>query len=116
MPLRPDRVAGGLRSRAATFFTDCVMDGPDRCRGRRSNFGVRRPAEALMASVIEGAAGSMLLRLGIAAVARPEGLVERDDLFRCRAMSLRLRDTAAGLKAERKRRQIAQLLGQHVQL
>src|SRR5215813_2839282 len=97
MPLRPDLVAGGFLSRLATFFTDCVMDCPERCRARRSPFGVRRPAEALMASVIEGAAGSMLLSLGIAAVARPESLVERVDLFRCRAMSLRLRDTAAGL-------------------
>src|SRR6516165_3526949 len=97
MPFRPDRVAGGLRSRVATFLTDCVMDCPDRCCGRRSNFGVGRPAEALTASVIEGTAGSMLVCLAIATVARPEGLVERDDLFRCRAMSLHLRDTAAGL-------------------
>src|SRR5262245_50268644 len=92
------------------------MECPARCRGRRSNFGVRRPAEALMASVIEGATGSMLLSVGLAAVARPEGLVERADLFRCRAMPLHLRDTATGLQTQGERRQIAQLLGQHFQL
>src|SRR5262245_18040097 len=92
------------------------MECPARCRGRPSNFGVRRPAEALMASVIEGAAGSMLLSVGLAAVARPEGLVERADFFRCRAMSLRLRDPATGLQAQGERGQIAQLLGQHFQL
>src|SRR5262245_33666732 len=116
MPFRPDLVLGGLRWRAATLFTDWVIEWPARCRGRRSDFGVIRPAEALMASVIEGAAGSMLLSVGLAAVARPEGLVERADLFGCRAMSLRLRDAAAGLQTQGERRQIAQLLGQHCQL
>src|SRR5215475_8891122 len=116
MPFRPVLVLGGLRWRAATFFTDWVMDGPAGCRGRRSTLGVRRPADALMASVIESGVCSMSFPVGLAGIARPEGLEERADLLRCRAMSLHLRDTAPGLQALGERRQVAQLLGQHFEL
>src|SRR6516164_6801674 len=98
MPFLPVLVLGGLRSRAATFFNDWVMECADRCRAPRSGFGVRRPTEALMASVIDSGAASSSLTIGNTAVARPDGLIDGCNLFRCRAISLRLRDTAAGLQ------------------
>src|SRR5829696_5473696 len=98
MPLRPVRVAGGLRLWLATFCMACVSEAsvPRADRGLPPRGSPS--ATALMASVIDRAARATSFARGFA-VARPEGLVERDDFFRCRAISLALRDAAAGLQA-----------------
>src|SRR6185369_10343552 len=110
MPLRPVRVAGGLRLWAATFFTDCDSEssaGGRRCLPARAGW---RPTEALMASVIESAVPATSLPRAIGVVACPERFVERGDLFGCRAILLGLRDAAARLQSLAESRQLAQSL------
>src|SRR5688572_9833337 len=115
MPLRPVRVVGGLRLWLPTFFTAWERD---RSAGRRGGLLLgpcgRRPAAALMASVIDGAACSTSLSR-VRAVARPEGLVERGDFFCRRAIFLGLRNAATGLQALAEGRQLAQPLGRDLQ-
>src|SRR5689334_15194160 len=110
MPLRPVRVAGGLRFWIATFFTDCDSESSARCRRGLPAPGGSRPADALMASVIESPVSATSLSCAICVVACPERFVERGDLFGCRAILLGLRDAAARLQSLAESCQLAQPL------
>src|SRR6478736_6440197 len=110
MPLRPVRVAGGLRFWIATFFTDCDSESSARCRRGLPAPGGSRPADALMASVIDSAVCPTSLSRVVCVVACPECFVERGDLFGCRAILLGLRDAAAGLQSLAESCELAQPL------
>src|SRR5581483_7732610 len=116
MPLRPARVAGGLRRRLATFFIASLSDGSgEGWRGLWLRLPPgRRPAAALISSVIDsGAPATSLSRLFFLAVARPEACVEGRDLLCRRAIPLGLRDAATTLEPLGECRQLAQPLCRH---
>src|SRR5688572_24989250 len=116
MPFRPVRVAGGLRLWLATFFTDWVREALVRSLAGSLERRERRPAEALTASVIDGANCSKSLSRAFAVVACPKPLIERADFLCRRAILLSLRNTATGPQPQAERLQLAQSLGHDLQL
>src|SRR5581483_8809959 len=115
MPLRPVRVAGGLRLWLATFFIACVRERSGAGSGLAFRARGRRPAAALISSVMDSPASSMSCSC-VAAVARPERFEERGDLFCRRPIPLGLRNAATALQTPAELGQLAQPLRRHLQL
>src|SRR5262245_10920499 len=115
MPLRPARVAGGLRLRLATSFMTWVSDGS--CGGSPASRLTRTcpVATALIASVSESFSRSTSAVRAFA-VARPERFEERRDFLGCRAIPVRLRNAATASEPHGVGRQLAQALAHDLQL